>query len=76
MEELIEVLKNMSADLAEMKQMLKSAGLTNRDRATLNAMQDRLLSGVEAARMLGCSPQTESRPRPSASASSTRRARC
>lgn len=58
MEELIEVLKNMSADLAEMKQMLKSAGLTNRDRATLNAMQDRLLSGVEAARMLGCSPQT------------------
>lgn len=58
MEELIEVLKTMSADLAEMKQMLKSAGLTNKDRATLNAMQDRLLTGVEAARMLGCSPQT------------------
>lgn len=58
MEELIEVLKTMSADLAEMKQLLKSAGLTNKDRATLNAMQDKLLTGVEAARMLGCSQRT------------------
>lgn len=58
MEELIDVLRAISSDLAEMKQLLKSAGLTDKDRATLNAMQDKLLSGVEAARMLGCSPQT------------------
>ena len=58
MEELIDVLRTISSHLAEMNQLLKSAGLTNKDRATLNAMQDRLLSGVEAARMLGCSPQT------------------
>ena len=58
MEELIDVLRAISSDLAEMKQLLKSAGLTDKDRATLNAMQDKLLTGVEAARMLGCSPQT------------------
>ena len=33
MEELIDVLRAISSDLAEMKQLLKSAGLTNRDRA-------------------------------------------